>query len=172
MNIRSTGLPGAVLAAALALAAVPAAAQPVPGQVIGAPQLDRQKAFIEQYAKAHPDAVRLPTGVVYRVLRPGKPGSPKPRITDQVRVHYEGKLIDGRVFDSSYRRDETSLFHLPKLIKAWQDTIPLMSIGEKIEMVVPSEQGYGSKGSEDIPPNATLVFTMELFEALPGPVLR
>ncbi|HYC04489.1 MAG TPA: FKBP-type peptidyl-prolyl cis-trans isomerase [Azospirillaceae bacterium] len=160
-----------ILAAALLLsccaAPVLAQLQPPPGGQVGGALLDSQKQYIADY-KRQPGVIALPSGVVYKVLRPGKGVPPNARLFDEVRVHYEGKLIDGTVFDSSYRRDEASLFRLDKLVRGWQEVIPLMKIGEKVEMVVPAEMGYGAKGKGTVPPGATMVFTMELFEVVPG----
>lgn len=86
----------------------------------------------------------------------------KPRVTDRVSVHYEGKLLDGTVFDSSYARDEPATFPLNRLVRGWQIAIPNMGVGEIIEIAIPADLAYGPVGRGPIPGNATLVFKVEL----------
>ncbi|MEL7189718.1 MAG: FKBP-type peptidyl-prolyl cis-trans isomerase [Pseudomonadota bacterium] len=86
----------------------------------------------------------------------------KPSVADTVTVHYEGKLIDGTVFDSSYARGEPATFPLSRLIKGWQLAIPQIGVGEAIEVAIPADLAYGPVGSGPIPGGATLVFKIEL----------
>lgn len=86
----------------------------------------------------------------------------KPKVSDVVTVHYEGKLLDGTVFDSSYDRGEPATFPLNRLVKGWQLAIPQMGVGETIEIAIPSDLAYGPVGRGPIPGNATLVFKVEL----------
>jgi FKBP-type peptidyl-prolyl cis-trans isomerase len=86
----------------------------------------------------------------------------RPKVTDRVTVHYEGKLIDGTVFDSSYARGQPATFPLNRLVKGWQLAIPNMGVGEAIEIAIPADLAYGPVGRGPIPGNATLVFTVEL----------
>ena len=86
----------------------------------------------------------------------------KPSVSDVVTVHYEGKLIDGMVFDSSYARGAPATFPLSRLVKGWQLAIPQMGVGETIEIAIPADLGYGPVGRGPIPGNATLVFKVEL----------
>lgn len=86
----------------------------------------------------------------------------KPKVTDIVTVHYEGKLLDGTVFDSSYARGEPATFPLNRLVKGWQIAIPQMGVGEIIEIAIPADLAYGPVGRGPIPGNATLVFKVEL----------
>ena len=89
----------------------------------------------------------------------------KPKATDSVRVHYEGTLIDGTVFDSSYKRGESIAFPLNGVIKGWTEGLQLMSVGSKYKLYIPYELGYGERGAgQSIPPYATLIFTVELLE--------
>ena len=86
----------------------------------------------------------------------------KPNVSDIVTVNYEGKLLDGMVFDSSYARGEPATFPLNRLVKGWQIAIPNMGVGEIIEIAIPADLGYGPLGRGPIPPNATLLFKVEL----------
>jgi FKBP-type peptidyl-prolyl cis-trans isomerase len=86
----------------------------------------------------------------------------KPKVSDVVTVHYEGKLLDGTVFDSSYARGQPATFPLARLVKGWQIAIPNMGVGETIEIAIPADLAYGPVGRGPIPGNATLVFKVEL----------
>lgn len=86
----------------------------------------------------------------------------RPKVSDRIAVHYEGRLIDGTVFDSSYARGEPATIPLGRLVKGWQVAIPNMGVGETIEIAIPADMAYGPTGRGPIPPNATLVFKVEL----------
>ena len=86
----------------------------------------------------------------------------KPTVVDVVTVHYEGKLLDGTVFDSSYARGQPATFPLGRLVRGWQIAIPQMGVGETIEIAIPADLAYGPVGRGPIPGNATLVFKVEL----------
>jgi FKBP-type peptidyl-prolyl cis-trans isomerase len=86
----------------------------------------------------------------------------KPTVADVVTVHYEGKLLDGTVFDSSYARGQPATFPLGRLVPGWQIAIPRMGVGETIEIAIPADLAYGPVGRGPIPPNATLLFKVEL----------
>ena len=86
----------------------------------------------------------------------------KPSVADVVTVHYEGRLLDGTVFDSSYARGEPATFPLARLVRGWQVAIPEMGVGEIIEIAIPADMAYGPVGRGPIPGNATLVFKVEL----------
>lgn len=87
----------------------------------------------------------------------------KPKATDRVKVHYEGTLTDGTVFDSSYRRGEPITFGLNQVIAGWTEGLQLMSIGSKYKLYIPYQLGYGAQGAGgSIPPYAALIFTVEL----------
>jgi len=86
----------------------------------------------------------------------------KPTVADMITVHYEGRLLDGTVFDSSYARGEPATFPLGRLVKGWQLAIPQMGVGEIIEIAIPADLAYGPVGRGPIPANATLVFKVEL----------
>lgn len=105
--------------------------------------------------------VTLPSGLQYQVLREGN--GRKPAATDQVECHYEGTLIDGQVFDSSYRRGETATFGLNQVIAGWTEGLQLMQEGAKYRFFIPYTLGYGERGAgQSIPPFATLIFDVEL----------
>lgn len=118
------------------------------------------KKFLEENAKK-PGVVTLPSGLQYEVLRQGD--GKKPKATDEVECHYEGTLINGQVFDSSYRRGQTATFPLNQVIKGWTEGLQLMQEGAKYRFYIPYELGYGASGAgQAIPPYATLIFDVEL----------
>lgn len=105
----------------------------------------------------------LPSGLQYETLKQGE--GPKPQATDQVKCHYEGRLIDGRVFDSSIQRGQPATFALNQVIKGWTEALQLMPVGSKWRLFLPSELAYGTQqAGELIEPNSTLIFDVELLE--------
>ena len=101
------------------------------------------------------------SGLQYKVLEATI--GQKPKATDSVRVHYEGTLIDGTVFDSSYKRGESIAFPLNGVIKGWTEGLQLMSVGSKYKFFIPYQLAYGEHGAgASIPPYAALIFTVEL----------
>ena len=101
------------------------------------------------------------TGLQYEVLTPAL--GPRPIPTDTVRCHYEGRLIDGTIFDSSYRRGEPATFPLQGVIRGWTEGLQFMSIGSKFRFFIPYELAYGAQGAGDsIPPYSALIFDVEL----------
>jgi peptidylprolyl isomerase/FKBP-type peptidyl-prolyl cis-trans isomerase FklB len=152
-----------IAAAALSLAACGQKPAALPDQA--APS----KAFIEKTAR-EPGVQRLPSGVLYKVVKQGPATGIRPQLTDEVKVHYEGKLIDGKVFDSSYERGQPAAMPLRGLIPAWQEALQQMRPGDEWILYVPPEQGYGAEGAGgEIPPNAALIFRVELIAVLEGP---
>ena len=127
-----------------------------------AQEVNPQQAFLDRHAEEEGVIVRY-NGLHYRPIEFGKGAFPAPN--SNVVVHYEGKLIDGTVFDSSYERGKPAKFRLDQVIKGWTEGLILMREGGKAELVIPSELGYGEQGSgDDIPPGATLIFQVELLE--------
>ena len=105
----------------------------------------------------------LPSGLQYKVLREGD--GRKPSATDKVECHYEGTLINGEVFDSSYRRGETATFGLNQVIKGWTEGLQLMQEGAKYGFFIPYNLAYGEHGAgQSIPPYAALIFDVELIK--------
>jgi FKBP-type peptidyl-prolyl cis-trans isomerase len=106
------------------------------------------------------------SGLQYEVLTQGQGENPVP--TDTVAVHYEGKLVDGTVFDSSYQRGEPAVFRLDQVIPGWTEGVQLMKPGAKYRFTIPPELGYGPEGAGGvIPPNAVLQFDVELLAIAP-----
>jgi len=109
------------------------------------------------------DAKKLPSGVIVRTITPGTGASPTP--DDVVKVNYEGKLIDGTVFDSSIKRGQPAEFPLKGVVPCWTEALQQMKKGEKAQVVCPSAAAYGDRGSPPvIPPGATLSFEVELLD--------
>lgn len=123
--------------------------------------LEEGLAYLEENAQRE-EVVALDSGLQYEVLVEGD--GPKPAATDTVTTHYEGRLIDGTVFDSSYQRGEPASFPLNRVIAGWTEGLQLMSPGAKYRLYVPAALGYGDRAAGAIPPNSTLIFDVELLE--------
>ena len=112
-------------------------------------------------AAKEPGATLTASGLVYRALKDGTGASPK--ASDLVKVHYKGTFPDGREFDSSYKRNEPAEFPLNGVIPCWTEGVQRMKVGGKAKLTCPSAIAYGARGAGNvIPPNATLVFEVEL----------
>jgi FKBP-type peptidyl-prolyl cis-trans isomerase FkpA len=123
---------------------------------------EKEDAFLAQNA-SQPGVKTTGSGLQYLVIEEGK--GPKPALSDTVRVHYEGSLIDGTVFDSSYERGEEEIIPLNMVIPGWSEGITLMNVGSKYQLFIPSGMAYGERGAgQIIPPFSTLIFTVELFD--------
>lgn len=150
----------ALLTAAALLAAVPAFAQEAP--------VDRSQDLAWQSAQSLALASRgsaqgwkqLEGGLRWRRVK-GDGSGAHPKVTDLVTLHYAGSFVDGTEFDSSYGGPPAQ-FPLDRLIRAWQIAVPLMGVGDTIEIAVPAELGYGFRGKGPIPGGATLLFKIEL----------
>ena len=120
------------------------------------------EAFLAENGKKD-GVVTLPSGLQYQVLKEGD--GKKPSATDQVVCHYEGTLIDGTVFDSSYQRNQPATFGLNQVIAGWTEGVQLMQEGAKYRFFIPYNLAYGERGAgAQIPPFAALVFDVELIE--------
>ena len=120
------------------------------------------EAFLAENGKKD-GIVTLPSGLQYQVLKEGN--GKKPSATDQVVCHYEGTLIDGTVFDSSYQRNQPATFGLNQVIPGWTEGVQLMQEGAKYRFFIPYKLAYGERGAgAQIPPFAALVFDVELIE--------
>lgn len=122
-------------------------------------------AFLEDIAKQE-DVVQLKSGLQYKVLKEGADKSkPKPKASTPCKCHYSGKLVDGTVFDSSYKRGKPTTFAPNQVIAAWTEAMQMMREGDKWELYVPASLGYGSSGAGGvIPGGAALIFEMEIVE--------
>lgn len=121
------------------------------------------EAFLKANAKK--DSVKTtPSGLQYKVLTMGT--GETPTATDKVKVNYEGKLIDGTVFDSSYQRNQPATFGCNQVIKGWTEALTMMPVGSTWELYIPQELGYGSREAGKIPPFSTLIFKVELLEII------
>ncbi len=123
------------------------------------------EAFLADNAKQDGVTVTA-SGLQYKVLAEGSGDSPK--VTDTVKVHYEGRLISGDVFDSSIARGEPVSFPLNGVIPGWSEGVQLMKVGSKFQFTIPSALAYGPAGTGPIPPNSVLVFDVELLEINPA----
>ena len=127
-------------------------------------QIAEGKVFLENNAKRE-GVVTTKSGLQYEVLTEGTGNSPK--ATDKARCHYEGSLIDGSVFDSSYQRGEPADFGLNQVIAGWTEGVQLMKEGAKYRFYIPYLLGYGERGAgSQIPPYSTLIFDVELIKVL------
>ena len=115
--------------------------------------------FLADNAKK-PGVTVLPSGLQYKVLTQGN--GPVPKQTNTVKVHYEGRLIDGTVFDSSYKREEPTTFGVRQVIAGWTEALCLMPVGSKWELYIPYELAYGERDQGKIKPFSALIFTVEL----------
>jgi FKBP-type peptidyl-prolyl cis-trans isomerase FklB len=116
--------------------------------------------------KSKPGVQTLPDGLQYKVIQAGT--GPKPTAADTVTVQYKGTLIDGKEFDSSYKRGQPATFPVGQIIKGWTEALQLMPVGSKWELYIPSDLAYGDRGAgPDIGPNATLIFEVELLSIAP-----
>jgi FKBP-type peptidyl-prolyl cis-trans isomerase FkpA/FKBP-type peptidyl-prolyl cis-trans isomerase FklB len=128
--------------------------------------MSREKAAGDAYmakVATQKGATKTPSGIVMTTLTPGTGASPK--ATDEVKVHYEGKLINGKVFDSSLKRGEPATFPLNGVIPCWTEALQLMKVGGKSRVVCPSSLAYGEQGSPpNIGPNNALIFEVQLLD--------
>ena len=122
-------------------------------------------AFLKKNVTA-PGVTTLPSGLQYKIVHEGPAGGVHPRPQDEVKVHYEGTLLNGTVFDSSYKNGQPVIFTLGRLIPGWIEGIQLMKPGDEFMLYVPAKLGYGDSDSGPIPPGSTLIFKIELLGVL------
>lgn len=135
-------------------------------QAAGAKNKQEADAFLASN-KGKPGVVTTASGLQYQMLQEGTGATPKP--TDQVTVHYKGTLLDGKVFDSSYERNEPAVFTVGQVIPGWVEALQLMKVGSKAKLFIPPALAYGENGAgQDIGPNSLLVFEVELLKAEPA----
>jgi FKBP-type peptidyl-prolyl cis-trans isomerase FklB len=129
-------------------------------EAAGAKNMQESQAYLDQN-KAKPGVKTTASGLQYEVLTEGSGESPKP--TDKVTVHYRGTLPDGKVFDSSYDRNEPATFPVNGVIQGWVEALQLMKPGAKYRLVIPPALAYAERGAgNDIGPNQVLIFDVEL----------
>lgn len=126
---------------------------------MAAEQKAKSSAFLAENAKKE-GVVTTASGLQYKVLREGNGATPTS--SDKVEVHYEGRLIDGTVFDSSYKRGSTTTFGVTQVIKGWTEALQLMKEGAKYQLYIPSDLAYGNRSTGKIKPGDALIFDVEL----------
>lgn len=140
------------------------AEQKAQAEAMSAAMREEGEAFLKVNAEKE-GVVVLPSGLQYKVITEGS--GKKPSATDKVRCHYEGTLLNGMKFDSSYDRNEPAVFGLNQVIPGWTEGVQLMGEGAKYEFYIPYNLAYGAQGAPGaIPPYATLKFIVELIEVL------
>jgi FKBP-type peptidyl-prolyl cis-trans isomerase FklB len=131
-------------------------------------KIESQKEEGANFLKANKEAegvIELPSGIQYLILKEGS--GARPLVSDSVKAHYKGALLDGKEFDSSFRRNQPFTAPLRSLIKGWQEVLPLMNEGSHWRLWIPSDLAYGDRGAgSGIPGGATLMFEVELISVM------
>ena len=128
---------------------------------LGVKNLDEAKSFLEENRKNQGIMV-LQSGLQYKIINKGTGRSPE--ANDKVKVHYRGTLLNGREFDSSYKRGTPAEFPVNQVIPGWIEALQLMKEGGKWQLFIPPNLAYGERGMQGIPPNSALIFEVELLE--------
>jgi FKBP-type peptidyl-prolyl cis-trans isomerase len=129
-------------------------------------QAEQGQAYLHENAQRE-DVTVTDSGLQYRVIEAGE--GPRPRAQDQVRVHYRGRLVDGTQFDSSHDRGQPATFGVTQVIAGWTEALMLMNQGAVWQIVCPPDLAYGQAGAGGvIPPNAVLIFDVELLDVIPA----
>ena len=129
-----------------------------------APATSANETFLAKNATA-PGVKTLASGLQYKVVQSG-PAGPSPKPGDIVKVHYEGSLTSGEVFDSSFARGKPALMPLADLVPAWMEALPLMHVGDEWILYAPPSLGYGAEATGPIAPNSVLIFRIKLLGML------
>jgi FKBP-type peptidyl-prolyl cis-trans isomerase FklB len=124
---------------------------------------EKGAAFLQSNSTAE-GVQTLESGIQYKILQTGT--GERPHLNDTIRAHYAGRLLDGKEFDSSYKRGQPFSAKITALIKGWQEVLPMMPTGSKWRLWIPSNLGYGDRGVSGIPGGAVLEFDIELLEIL------
>ncbi len=157
------------LAATAAAAACIALAACGAGDGVDLSERERAASYWMESNGRRTEIVTLDSGLQYRVLREGAADAPSPDSNDLVRVNYEGSLIDGTVFDSSYVRGTPYVTTPEQVVPGWTEALQRMKVGDEWLLYVPPSLGYGARGAPpDIPPHAILVFRIELLDIAPA----
>lgn len=130
-----------------------------------APAMTAGQTFLAANAKA-PGVVVLPSGLQYKILTSGPKTGPSPKPGDIIKVHYEGKLLDGTVFDSSFARRQSAIMPLEGLVQAWLEALPMMKVGDEWVLYVPPALGYGDRDVGPIPAGSVMTFRLQLLGML------
>jgi FKBP-type peptidyl-prolyl cis-trans isomerase len=161
-------------AVALAVLSLPLAAcdrkpkvDPAAAAAAAAKTVAEGQAFLDKN-KSQPGVVTLPDGVQYKIVTSGPADGNSPRPRDEVKVHYEGKLLNGAVFDSSFERGAPATMPLGRLIPAWIEILQKMKPGDEWEIWAPPNLAYGDQDKGPIPANSVLHFRIQLIDFLPA----
>lgn len=122
-------------------------------------------AFLAKNEK-EPGVVALPDGLQYKVVHAGPADGPSPKRGDEIKINYEGTLLSGEVFDSSFKRGAPDIMPLAHLVPGWMEALPKMHVGDEWYIYLPAKLGYGERGQGPIPPNSVLVFRIQLLGVL------
>ena len=128
-----------------------------------AENLKAAEEFMAANAKAE-GVQTLPSGIQYKVIRSGPPGGESPDSNDLVRIDYEGALLDGTVFDSSFQAGKPTVFTVDQVVPGFRDALQHMRVGDEWYVYIPPALGYGEQDKGDIPPNSALVFRLKLHD--------
>jgi peptidylprolyl isomerase/FKBP-type peptidyl-prolyl cis-trans isomerase FklB len=123
------------------------------------------QAFLARNAKV-PGVITTASGLQYKVTTSGPKTGPSPKVGDIVKVHYEGKLLNGTVFDSSFERGQAAIMPADGLIPGWLEALPLMHVGDEWTLWIPADLAYGEHATGPIPANSVLVFRLKLIGML------
>ena len=130
-------------------------------QIVAKNALARAESFLSKNKSENPGVIETESGLQYKIIKKGTGKSPSSGM-DQVRVQYEGKLIDGTIFDSSYEKGEPFVTRLNRVIKGWTEGIQLMKEGSEYEFFIHPKLAYGERRNNNIPSNSVLLFKVEL----------